>query len=54
MKNIDKEIIREDLEFIQEYICTLLDEHPELGKTNEDIFTKIERRLKDIERRVGA
>lgn len=54
MTNIDREIIREDLEFINEYLITLLDKHPELVNTDNDIFRKIERRMNDIDKRLDA
>ena len=54
MTNIDREIIIEDLEFIFEYINTILDKHPELVTEEEDILRKISRRMNDIEKRAGA
>jgi hypothetical protein len=54
MTNIDREIINEDLEFIHEYLITLLERHPELANTDEDIFRKIDRRMNDIDKRLGA
>ena len=53
MKNMDKELIREDLEFIHEYMKTLIGRHPELVN-EEDILRKITRRMQDIENRLDA
>ena len=54
MTNIDRELIGEDLEFIKEYLDTLLDRHPDLAISDEDIFIKIGRRMNDIDKRIGA
>lgn len=56
MINIDRELINEDLEFINDYIDSLLDKHPELLKDEScaDIFVKIERRMNDINKRLDA
>lgn len=54
MTNIDREIIIEDVNFIHEYLITLVDRHPELMVTDEDIFRKICRRMDDIDKRLGA
>ena len=54
MTNIDREIINEDLDFIQEYICIILDRHPELVIEEDDILRKIIRRMNDIDKRLNA
>ena len=53
MKTIDKEMIKEDLEFIHEYMTTLIERHPELIN-EEDILRKITRRMQDIDNRLDA
>lgn len=50
MNNINKDLIKEDIEFINEYIDVLVDNllmHPEV----KELFEKMRRRLKDIESR---
>lgn len=53
MSNMNKELIKEDLEFMSEYIKALIDRHPEL-KDDSDIIRKMENRIKDISRRIEA
>ena len=53
MSNIDREIIREDIEFIVEYIGTLGDKYPEL-RNETNIINAIDRRINDILKRVDA
>lgn len=54
MSNMNKELIKEDLEFMSEYIKTLIDRHPELKDDSDDIIRKMENRIKDISRRIEA
>lgn len=54
MNKIDKEIIREDLDFICDYINELLDRNPRLAIDERDVLTRITRRLNDISQRVEA
>lgn len=49
---MNKSLINEDVDFIREYINTLMDRHPEI-KDDEDIIKKLERRLNDIQRIVA-
>ena len=54
MTNLDKDIIREDLDFIAEYIAIFLHDHPELEEdvAERDLIKKIDRRMNDILRRI--
>ena len=54
MTEIDREIVREDLEFVCEYIGAMLDRHPELLKEDPNFIRKIDRRFNDILKRTGA
>lgn len=54
MTNIDKEIIKEDLIDIWECINQLIERHPDFGEDDIDIFTRFNRRMMDIERRLDA
>jgi len=54
MDKANRELVKEDLEFIDEYIHTLLSKHPELATSDAVTFKKIERRMKDISERIGA
>ena len=53
MNNIDKEIIREDIEFIVEYMGTLADKYPGI-RDEKDIIRRIDLRINDILRRLDA
>lgn len=54
MTNLDKDIIREDLEFIADYITDFLRDHPELNEdiAKRDLIKKLDRRMNDIFRRI--
>jgi len=54
MTNLEKDIIREDLEFIADYIMEFLQDHPELDEdvNNRDLIKKLDRRMNDILRRI--
>lgn len=53
MNNINKEIIREDIEFIVEYIGALGDKYPEI-RDEKDIIRRIDLRINDILKRLDA
>ena len=53
MTTIDKEIIRNDLQFMQLYIECILERH-DLEKTESEIVEKFNRRMNDILNRLGA
>lgn len=53
MKDLNKELIKEDIEFINEYMDILVDNSVMLPEAKE-LFEKMRRRLKDIESRVEA
>lgn len=54
MTTLDKDIVREDLEFIADYITDFLRDHPELNEDVEkrDLVKKLDRRMNDILRRL--
>ena len=54
MRAIDKELIKEDLQFIDEYLELLVERHPDLRKEEYEILSRIIRRMKDIDRRIDA
>ena len=57
MNDLNKNLIKEDVEFINDYVRELKKELITLvpdKKKVEEIMTKMERRLKDIESRVEA
>lgn len=53
MTKIDKEIIREDLEFICDYIADMMKRN-DLGESENETVKKIDRRMNDIFRRLDA
>lgn len=53
MTKLDKELIKEDLEFICDYIIQLKEKYPCINDEVE-LFQRIARRMDDIDKRVGA
>ena len=54
MRKDDKELISEDLWFINDALILLINRHPKLLKEEDDLLKVIERRMNDIERRLEA
>lgn len=56
MKDTDKEIIKEDLYFIMEYVSELVETTPAIimSESKKGIIRKIERRVSDIATRVES
>ena len=51
-KEFNNEMIKEDVDFIEDYLYEVRMKHPEIGGTTE--IRRIERRLMDIKRRIGV
>ena len=54
MTNLDKEFVKEDLGFVCDYIADVLQKHPEILEEDPDFVKRIDRRLNDVLRRIGA
>ena len=52
MNKIDKDLINEDVQFLSEYLGSLLLKHPELLIEEKELFVKMQRRLRDIDMRL--
>lgn len=52
MTDINKDIIKEDLEFIADYINGMVCLHPEILADDPNLVKKIDRRINDILKRI--